>query len=78
MVRLVFGQEFDQRKLAEMAEVTEYNFPQAVVKVDQERAAAVAAKILQEFPVADVTIEEPPIEAIIRSLYEDPQILAGS
>lgn len=78
MVRLVFGQEFDQRKLAEMAEVTEYNFPQAVVKVDQEKAAAVAAKILQEFPVADVTIEEPPIEAIIRSLYEDPQILAGS
>ena len=78
MVRLVFGQEFDQRKLAEMAEVTEYNFPQAVVKVDRERAAAVAAKILQEFPVADVTIEEPPIEAIIRSLYEDPKILAGS
>src|SRR3989344_2058447 len=78
MVRLVFGQEFDQRKLAEMAEVTEYNFPQAVVKVDRERAAAVAAKILQEFPVADVTIEEPPIEAIIRSLYKNPKILAGS
>ena len=69
MVRLVFGQEFDQRKLAEMAEVTEYNFPQAVVKVDRERAAVVAAKILQEFPGAEVTVEEAPIEGNIKGFY---------
>lgn len=70
IIKLTFGQEFDQRKLAEIAEVVSYQFPQATIKVPRQEAAKRAAQILEEFPVADLVIEEPPIEAIIRDLFE--------
>lgn len=71
IVKLVFSQEFDQRRLAERLLVDEYKFPQATVRVMREKVTETAAKILEEFPVADMTIEEPPVEAIIRELFEE-------
>lgn len=70
ILRLVFSQDFDQRRLAEQGKVVAYHFPQAVITVPKDQAVAVATRLLHQFPVADLTIEEPPIEAVIRDFFD--------
>lgn len=43
----------------------------ATLLVDRTKATATAAKVLGDLPVQDLTIEEPPIEAIIREVFQD-------
>lgn len=69
ILTVIFSSDIDQRKLAEFGEVKEYNFPKAKINVSRNRAAKKAAQLLEDFPVADLIIEEPPIEAIIREVF---------
>ncbi len=41
----------------------------ATISVERKKATQVAAKLLQNLPVQDLNIEEPPIEAIIREVF---------
>ena len=43
--------------------------PQVEIVVARSMAAVAAAEILQNFPVADLTIEEESIEDIIRKVF---------
>jgi ABC-type uncharacterized transport system ATPase subunit len=45
-------------------------FPEVVLSVPREAVAVAAAELLQNFPVADLTIEEIPIEEIIRKVFK--------
>lgn len=56
-------------KLAEVGELVDYNFPKAVIRVPRSASNVAAAQILQKFPVADLNIEEPDIEDIIRDVF---------
>jgi ABC-2 type transport system ATP-binding protein len=69
IISIVFSENIDQRKLAEFGDVREYEFPKAKVTVPRSLAPKKAAELLEEFPVADLEIEEPPIEAIIREVF---------
>lgn len=69
ILTVIFSKDIDQRKLAEFGNVREYKFPKARVTVRRDEAAKKASELLEEFPVADLVIEEPPIEAIIREVF---------
>lgn len=69
IITVVFASEIDQRKLAEFGDIREYEFPKARLTVPRTEAAKKAAELLEEFPVADLVIEEPSIEAIIREVF---------
>jgi ABC-2 type transport system ATP-binding protein len=69
ILTLVFSKDIDQRKLAEFGDVREYEFPKARITVPRKEAAKKASQLLNEFPVSDLEIEEPPIEAIIREVF---------
>ncbi len=69
ILTIVFSKDINQRKLAEFGDVREYEFPKARINVPREKAAKKASELLNEFPVADLIIEEPPIEAIIREVF---------
>jgi ABC-2 type transport system ATP-binding protein len=56
-------------KLAGVGDLVDYNFPKAVIRVPRSASNVAAAQILQEFPVADLNIEEPDIEDIIRDVF---------
>lgn len=56
-------------KLAEVGELIAYDFPKAVIKVSRGASNVAAAQILEKFPVADLNIEEPDIEDIIRDVF---------
>ena len=69
IISVVFSGEVNQRKLAEFGDVREYDFPKVRINVPRDQAAKKASQLLNEFPVADIIIEEPPIEAIIREVF---------
>jgi len=55
--------------LAAFGEVKSFRFPNAVLEVPREEAAATSARLLAAFPVADLSIEDPPIEDVIRQAF---------
>ena len=52
-------------------EVLEQTEAGATIEVSRERTTAIAAKILTDYPVEDIAIEEPEAEEVIRALFED-------
>ena len=69
ILSVVFQRGVQKDKLAEIGEVTEYAYPKATIRVPRQESSRRAAQLLQNFPVADLNIEEPPIENIIREVF---------
>src|SRR6266576_2389567 len=55
--------------LAAFGTVKTFHFPNAVLEVRREEAAATRARLLAALPVADLSIEDPPIEDVIRQAF---------
>jgi ABC-2 type transport system ATP-binding protein len=70
ILSLIFSDEVSAKQLKKFGDLKEYDFPKATLLVDRTQATKVAAQILSQLPVADVNIEEPSIEAIIREVFE--------
>jgi ABC-2 type transport system ATP-binding protein len=69
LITAVFSKSVSRPDLASVGEVKEFDFPRAVISVKRAGASAAAAKLLQDFSVADLNIEEPRIEDIIREVF---------
>src|SRR6185312_1902838 len=63
------GTRVTAEALAAFGEVKTFHFPNAVLEVRREEAPATSARILAAFPVADLSIEDPPIEEVIRLAF---------
>jgi len=55
--------------LATFGTLKSFHFPNAVLEVRREEAAATSARLLAALPVADLSIEDPPIEDVIRQAF---------
>ena len=69
LLRVILETYVPPDKLKEVGELTEYDFPRAVIRVERGASNVAAAQILQKFPVDDLNIEEPDIEDIIRDVF---------
>lgn len=69
ILSLVFSKQISQKELSQFGEVKEYDFPKATLLVPRKEATKIAGKIITDLPIEDVNIEEPPIEAIIREVF---------
>lgn len=69
ILEVVFSKDIDIKKLDKIGKVKTFEFPQAKITVPRGQAASRASELLKQFPVADLNIEEPPIEAIIREVF---------
>lgn len=74
IIKVYFSKENDLKKLEKVGKVKKLDFPQAVISVSREAVAVAAAELLQNFPVADLTIEEEPIGTIIRRVFKGEMI----
>jgi ABC-2 type transport system ATP-binding protein len=63
----------DPKALEAVGIVEDYQAPVAKILVPRKQASVKATQLLSEFPVVDITIEEPPIEAIIRQVFKNNQ-----
>lgn len=68
-ITVYFSRETDGKKLEEVGRLIRFSYPKAVVSVAREVAAVASAQILENFPVADLTVEEEPIDEIIRRFF---------
>lgn len=74
ILSLVFAEAVDIEKLNKFGQVKDYaqhgSAATATILVPRKKATDVASQILKQLPVEDLNIEEPPIEAIIREVFE--------
>ncbi|MBP6913021.1 MAG: ATP-binding cassette domain-containing protein [Candidatus Levybacteria bacterium] len=68
-ISLILEKPVDRLKLEKLGEVTEYDFPKVVLSVKRKESNTITTKLLKDFPVIDLNIEEPDIEDIIREVF---------
>ncbi len=68
-ISVTLSKETDPKQFEAMAEVKEYSYPRLVYSVKRKEVSKVSSRILDKLPVADLNIEEPAIEDIIRELF---------
>ena len=69
VIRLTFGGPADATALGRYGLVQSTEGALAVLRVERESSTEVVAHLLADFPVEDVSIEEPPIEDVIRTVF---------
>lgn len=69
IIKVSLTREDDIKRIEEIGKVKKIAFPEVILSVPREAVAVAAAEILQNFPVADLTIEEIPIEEVIRKVF---------
>jgi ABC-2 type transport system ATP-binding protein len=74
IIKVYFGKSADVKNLEHIGKVKRYDYPKAVISVSRETAAVAAAELLQNFPITDLTIEEEPIENIVRRVFKKGSI----
>jgi len=70
-LELVLGAPVTADALAAFGTVQSLRFPNAVLEVPRETAATTSARLLAALPVADLSIEDPPIEDVIRLAFAE-------
>jgi ABC-2 type transport system ATP-binding protein len=69
IIKATLGNEDNIKALDSIGKVRKLSFPEVVISVPRETTAVAAAELLQNFPVEDLTIEEVPIEDVIRKVF---------
>lgn len=69
IIKLSLAREGDIKKIETIGTVKKLAFPEVILSVPRSAVAVAAAEILQNFAVNDLTIEEVPIEEIIRKVF---------
>lgn len=69
VISLIFDKPVEKEKLEKYGKIEEYNTLSASIEVGRPEISQISAAILDQLPVVDLTIEEPPIEEIIRQIF---------
>jgi ABC-2 type transport system ATP-binding protein len=70
IIRATLGSDDNIKNLEKIGRVKKLDFPEVVIAVPREATAVAAAELLQNFPVEDLTIDEIPIEDVIRKVFK--------
>jgi viologen exporter family transport system ATP-binding protein len=68
-VRLRLSRPVDRRDLEALGTVVEHLDAEATVQVSQEALQASVARALSSLPLTDLTVEDPPLEEVMRDLF---------
>jgi len=69
IIKVSLLQEDDIKRIESIGKIKKIAFPEVTLSVPRSATAVAAAELLQNFPVADLTIEEIPIEDVIRMVF---------
>lgn len=70
IISVTLSSEDDIKKIESIGKIKKMAFPEVTLSVPRAAIAVAAAELLQNFPVEDLTIEEVPIEDIIRKVFK--------
>ncbi len=74
VIKVDFEKPIDPEKLKNIGEIKENEEMHYLIHVPRKEAPKRAAKLLDNFPVVDLTIEEPPIEDVIRQVFNGGKV----
>ena len=69
ILKVIFAKKVKQEEMKKIKGLRSFDFPRATFNVKRAQASKTAARLLESFPVADLNIEEPAIEDIIREVF---------
>lgn len=69
-LEVTFSTEVPEKELAEYGTITNYRGISASISIPKEKNAQVTGKILEQFPVDDISIHERDIEEIVREIFQ--------
>ena len=70
VIRAIFNDYVDPKKVDLLGgEIRKFRYPELIIRVESDTTNEVAARILKNFPVEDVTIENPEIEDVVRIVF---------
>lgn len=70
IIKATLSREDGIAEIEKIGKVKKLAFPEVVLSVPRSATAVAASELLQNFPVEDLTIEEIPIEEIIRKVFK--------
>jgi ABC-2 type transport system ATP-binding protein len=70
-IEIVLGDSVSPERLAAFGEVRAFRFPNATLDVPRGEATAASARLLAALPVVDLSIQDPPIEDVIRAVFAE-------
>ena len=70
IIKATLSSEDGIKELEKIGKVKKISFPEVVISVPRSATAVAAAELLQNFAIEDLTIEEVPIEDIIRKVFK--------
>jgi ABC-2 type transport system ATP-binding protein len=71
IIKATLSDEKNIADLERIGKIKKLAFPEVVISVPRNVAAVAASELLQNFPVDDLTIEEVPIEEIIKKAFKE-------
>ncbi len=76
LIRVALGntQVRDGLELPSGAEIIERENGRLTLRVARSKAPSITAHLLNALPVADLSVEDPPIEAVIDQIYEEGDV----
>lgn len=69
IIKATLAKEEGLPDLEKIGKIRKLSFPEVILSVPRNATAVAAAELLQNFPVEDLTIEEVPIEDVIRKVF---------
>ena len=72
-IRIVLREPVAHEKLSDFPTIKSFDFPELVFKVSPKQLSETTAKTIQKLPVADLNIEDAPIEVVIRKIFAKSQ-----
>ncbi len=69
ILTVIFSKDINPDALKSVGQVREFTYPRALISVPRAETSAAASRLLRDFPVADLNIEEPAIEDVIREVF---------
>jgi len=68
-VRIVLRENIAKDDITKFGKIKSYNFPQLILKVPAKNLSTVMPRILNQFKIADLNIEDAQIEEVIRQVF---------
>ncbi len=68
---IILSESVERERLEKLGRIEENDFPRIVLSVPLKDYKKVAAKLLEDFPVEDLNIEDPAIEGVIRDIFSN-------
>ena len=69
-VLLKLSRPVESRELAKLGSIVSQTDAQAVLQVSQSELQGSVQRALAQLPVVDLTVEDPPLEEVMRELFE--------